>query len=162
MLKLTTITFMAMASAASAADFQVTGKVTDVYAVTGYENVETLRHECYDVTTNSSDEPNVGGMIVGGLIGGVIGNQFGKGDGKEAMTGIGAMTGAIIGSENSKPGKKTRIVCEDVVVVEQQETVKYYVVEYLWKGFKGVFETKKGNDYYVGQSIQLNLTLTRF
>jgi uncharacterized protein YcfJ len=43
-----------------------------------------------------------GDMIIGGIIGGVIGNQIGKGGGKQAATGIGAMTGAIIGNNNAK------------------------------------------------------------
>lgn len=56
---------------------------------------------CKDVKVQQEATPNTGGAIIGGLIGGAIGSQFGKGDGKTAMTGIGAITGTIIGSQNS-------------------------------------------------------------
>lgn len=64
-------------------------------------NVEVCRD--VQVPVNSKKEFDANGAIIGGIVGGVIGNQFGKGDGKEAMTGIGAMTGAIIGGQ--KEGK---------------------------------------------------------
>lgn len=38
------------------------------------------------------------GAITGGLVGAIIGNQFGAGSGKDLMTGAGAITGAVIGS----------------------------------------------------------------
>ena len=40
-----------------------------------------------------------GNSIIGGIIGGVLGNQFGSGEGKTAMTGLGALTGAILGGQ---------------------------------------------------------------
>ena len=57
------------------------------------------------VPTKGADTLNTEGAIIGGIIGGVIGNQFGKGNGKDAMTGIGAMSGAIIGGK--KEGQTT-------------------------------------------------------
>jgi uncharacterized protein YcfJ len=58
---------------------------------------------CKDVKVQQGSNLNTEGAIIGGIIGGVVGNQFGKGNGKEAMTGIGALTGAIIGGQDKGP-----------------------------------------------------------
>ena len=62
---------------------------------------------CKDVQVPQKNEMNTEGAIIGGIIGGVIGNQFGKGDGKDAMTGIGALSGAIIGGQDKGPRNYT-------------------------------------------------------
>ena len=62
---------------------------------------------CKDIKVPQKGELNTEGAIIGGIIGGVIGNQFGKGDGKEAMTGIGALSGAIIGGQDKGPRNYT-------------------------------------------------------
>ena len=66
------------------------------------------------VPYGSKKELDTEGAIIGGIIGGVIGNQFGKGDGKEAMTGIGALSGAIIGGNKDKgpEGYTTQRQCQ--------------------------------------------------
>jgi len=62
---------------------------------------------CKDVQVPQKNEMNTEGAIIGGIIGGVIGNQFGKGNGKDAMTGIGALSGAIIGGQDKGPRNYT-------------------------------------------------------
>ena len=62
---------------------------------------------CKDVRTPQKGATDTEGAIIGGIIGGVIGNQFGNGSGKEAATGIGALTGAIIGGQNKGPRNYT-------------------------------------------------------
>ena len=62
---------------------------------------------CKDVQVPQKNEMNTEGAIIGGIIGGIIGNQFGKGDGKDAMTGIGALSGAIIGGQDKGPRNYT-------------------------------------------------------
>ena len=62
---------------------------------------------CKNVKVPQKSEMNTEGAIIGGIIGGVIGNQFGKGDGKDAMTGIGALSGAIIGGQDKGPRNYT-------------------------------------------------------
>ena len=64
-------------------------------------NQEPYRVEiCRDVKVpNGSGTSN---SIVSGLIGGVLGNQFGSGEGKIAMTGLGALTGAILGGQEQQ------------------------------------------------------------
>ena len=67
------------------------------------------------------------GAIIGGIIGGVIGNQFGKGDGKEAMTGIGALSGAIIGGNkpSGPQGYTTQQQCQIETRYEETEREVY-------------------------------------
>jgi len=43
-----------------------------------------------------------GGALVGGAAGGLAGSQFGKGTGSLAMTGLGVLLGAVLGSEAGK------------------------------------------------------------
>lgn len=85
--------------------------------------VEVCRDVQIPITGKKEFDPN--GAIIGGIIGGVVGNQFGKGDGKEAMTGIGAMTGAIIGGQkDSKPDYRIENRCHlETRHKEKSETV---------------------------------------
>ncbi len=46
----------------------------------------------------TSNGDQIVGAVTGGLVGAIIGNQFGAGSGKDLMTGAGALTGAVIGS----------------------------------------------------------------
>lgn len=49
--------------------------------------------------TVAVNDPNLAGAAIGGIAGGVVGNQFGKGRGKTAMTVLGALGGAAVGSQ---------------------------------------------------------------
>jgi uncharacterized protein YcfJ len=79
------------------------------------------------VPYGSNKELNTEGAIIGGLLGGVIGNQFGKGGGKEAMTGVGALTGAIIGGskDNGPQGYTTQQQCQIETRYEESEREIY-------------------------------------
>lgn len=48
--------------------------------------------------------------IAGGVIGGLIGNQFGSGNGRKAMTGLGAIIGVVAVTERDK--KTGKYVCK--------------------------------------------------
>ena len=98
--KLLTATIVAILSTPAFADGVVRGTVRDVYRTVN-SNVPHTVQVCRDVEVSSGG--NHSGAIVGGLIGGAVGSQFGKGEGRTAMTGIGAITGAIIGGENDEP-----------------------------------------------------------
>ncbi|WP_162178907.1 glycine zipper 2TM domain-containing protein [Thioclava atlantica] len=52
----------------------------------------------------TSDGDRIVGTVAGGLVGAVIGRQFGSGTGKDLMTGAGAITGAIVGSNIASQG----------------------------------------------------------
>ena len=115
------------ASYAGASD-NVDGKVTDVYQ-TITRSVPSTERVCYDVEVPIYGQKKFdqGGAIIGGLLGGFIGNQFGSGSGKDAMTGIGAMTGAIAGGQSNEKqivGYRQENRCEKkTTYTEKTETV---------------------------------------
>ena len=49
------------------------------------------------------------GAVAGGVLGGVVGHQFGQGDGKKAMTVLGALGGAVAGHQVEK-ATNTKVV----------------------------------------------------
>ena len=49
------------------------------------------------------------GAVAGGVIGGVVGNQVGGGNGKKAMTVLGAVGGGMAGHEIEKRSKSTTV-----------------------------------------------------
>lgn len=71
--------------------------VTSVRAVMG-ANEQRCWTERQQVQKPASNDPNVGGAILGGILGGVLGHQVGGGRGKDLATAGGAVAGAVIGS----------------------------------------------------------------
>ncbi len=53
-------------------------------------------------TVTRKGEASGVGAVAGGVLGAVVGNQFGKGDGRKAMTVVGAAGGALAGNEIEK------------------------------------------------------------
>ena len=84
------------------------------------ESVPVITQSCNDVEVpiyGNNNNFNTGGAVLGGLIGGILGNQVGGGSGKEAATGVGAMTGAIIGGTSGNrqiTGYRTERQCQEV------------------------------------------------
>jgi outer membrane lipoprotein SlyB len=72
--------------------------------------VETIRQVQVPVKDNSN---NLVGTIAGGVAGGVVGNQFGGGNGKTALTVLGAVGGALAGREVERN-------------IREQQTVTHY------------------------------------
>jgi outer membrane lipoprotein SlyB len=99
------------------------------------------------VPYGSKNEMDTGGAILGGIIGGVIGNQFGKGDGKEAMTGIGALSGAIIGGNKQAgpQGYRTEQRCEIQTRYEetQREVYSHSTVTFTTDGVRRTLKFQK-------------------
>ena len=54
------------------------------------------------------------GAVAGGVIGGLIGNQMGGGNGKKAMTVVGAVGGGLAGNEIEKQHKATTVYLTQV------------------------------------------------
>ncbi|OZI68597.1 glycine zipper 2TM domain-containing protein [Bordetella genomosp. 1] len=59
------------------------------------------------------DSNHIVGTVAGGVVGGVVGNQFGGGHGKDALTVLGAVGGALAGREVERN-------------IRQQQTVTHY------------------------------------
>ncbi|GAB1576657.1 glycine zipper 2TM domain-containing protein [Bordetella petrii] len=72
--------------------------------------VETIRPIQVPVQNNSH---NLVGTVAGGVVGGVVGHQFGGGSGKDALTVLGAVGGALAGREIERN-------------IRQQQTVTHY------------------------------------
>lgn len=89
------------ASSANANSYNVEGRIIDIQPVYTKVRQQEPRQKCQDVEVPiyGGGTNNTEGAIIGGILGGVLGNQFGNGNGKDAMTGIGAITGAIIGGK---------------------------------------------------------------
>ena len=101
---------------------------------------------CKNVRVPQKGENNTEGAIVGGLLGGIIGNQFGKGDGKDAMTGIGAITGAIIGGQDKGPRNyTTQRQCQTETRYEetQREVYSHSTVTFYADGKKYTLKFQK-------------------
>jgi uncharacterized protein YcfJ len=97
----------------------VSAKIKDHY-ITENESVPITTEQCQEVQVpiyGRDGNFNTGGAVLGGLIGGILGNQVGGGSGKEAATGVGAMTGAIIGGTSGNKqvtGYRTEVQCQKV------------------------------------------------
>jgi len=78
------------------------------------------------------------GAVLGMIAGGVIGNSFGGGSGRALATGVGAMTGAVVGNQieaNTAVAAGTEVPVQrcQVVNTTQQRTVGFDVM-YEYKG----------------------------
>ena len=109
--------------------------VSSVRAVVGAPNQRCWVERQQFAQPAPSNQPNVGGAIVGGLVGGILGHQVGGGSGKDLATAGGAVAGAVIGSNvASQNGNvvSTRDVqrCENV----GNATPEYYDVVYVFRG----------------------------
>ena len=90
------------------------------------------------------NEQNGAGMLVGGLLGGVAGHQFGKGNGKTALTVLGAVVGAAAGSQVTQT-QKTVIMNEFVVQKQDGNTVIITVQDTGFVKGQRVLMAQQGN-----------------
>lgn len=64
--------------------------------------LEAYQHCWYEDNPNYTPQGETTNRITGAIVGGAIGNQFGKGDGKTAMTAVGALVGAAVAHESEQ------------------------------------------------------------
>jgi outer membrane lipoprotein SlyB len=81
-------------------------------------NIGAVQH----IEPITKTEASGAGAVAGGLLGGVVGNQFGKGDGKKAMTVVGAVGGAVAGHEIEKQHNKKVVGYRVRVQLDNGET----------------------------------------
>jgi len=89
---------------------------------------EAVCRECGEVvgirTQRQEGEGTGLGAVAGGVLGGVLGHQVGAGRGKEAMTVVGAIGGALAGNEAEKRVKAQSLYLIDVRMADgSQRTV---------------------------------------
>jgi len=140
--------------------------VVDVIPLVRVVRVQHPRRECWQEThyeTIRYDSHYGGGggrydvagpTIAGGLLGGVIGRQFGGGKGRDAMTAVGALVGASLGTQSAlnrgrydagRSDYATRPVtverCSTHTSYTEEERIDGYRVTYLYGGREHVTTT---------------------
>jgi len=134
---------MLYATGASAGQTFVEVPVVSSVAVQQTSEIRTPIRNCTDQLVEVDERGNAVGTLVGAAIGGLIGSQLGGGTGKLAMTGLGVLGGAAIGSNGlSKdwpPRKKQyrkETVCTTSYNIQHQTTIVGYNVTYNFEGQK--------------------------
>lgn len=102
------------------ATYDVKGKIVDIQPIYTKVSQQVPTEQCH------VEDRYVGGgstadTAAGAIIGGAIGNQFGNGEGKAAMTVLGAILGANAANRNA--GRVERVTVCDTVYAEQASTV---------------------------------------
>ena len=86
---------------------------------------------------------NVVGTVAGGVVGGVVGHQFGGGSGKDALTVLGAVGGALAGHEIERN-------------IRQQQTVTHYELTVrMNNGSKRTFRSSQPFAYASGDHVRV-------
>lgn len=122
-----------------------------------YQDVQVCQDVSVPMYGQYIDNPSDGDVAAGAIIGGAIGNQFGEGDGKTAMTILGAIVGADRASRPRVHSGVTGYTVETQCHYETQEipsTIQTgYIVTYEQYGyFHKAFMTKKPR---IGSTIKI-------
>jgi uncharacterized protein YcfJ len=136
------IAFLFVSFTASADQYAT---VLDSYPVYTERYVERYETVCYDAVYG-------GNALSGAIIGGLIGNQFGNGDGRDAMTVLGAIIGADMAS---RPTVGQR--CERVRRLVSEPLVSYYIVRYSYNG--SIYEQRTDRNLRPGQTISVRMVI---
>jgi uncharacterized protein YcfJ len=102
--------------------------VVAVRAVTG-----PPEQRCWVEQQYAGGNANVPGAILGGVLGGVLGHQVGGGRGQDVATALGAVGGALVGSNVNRGSGYTQDVrrCQ---VVPGSGRAEYWDVTYVFRG----------------------------
>ena len=101
---------------------------TVVRTVPVHQIVTETVQQCVTETVTPTEKGS-GGAIVGAIVGGVVGNQIGGGSGRDIATGVGVITGAVVG-DNMQNAPRTQQRCTPIqnnrsVVVGSEVTWEY-------------------------------------
>ncbi len=157
--------------------FYVWANVVDVTPIVSTETIRTptshcklVREERRRVVRDRRDRRRDGVLpaLFGSVIGGVIGNQFGSGNGKRAMTVVGALAGASIASSSRDRDyhksndrdyeyyePEPRRVCHTSYEIEEVEQVEGYHVTYKYLGR----EFEKVTEEHPGRRLRVYVTV---
>ncbi len=149
-LKNSLISLFLLASQLSfAGSFVDSATVTSVEKVYKNYRVDEPYQECYIKETVQNGDGSATNELVGAAIGGALGNKLGKGDGKDAMTILGALMGASIANDAEKlantSGQKvtTQEVCESKVRQVIEKRLSHYLVTVDYAGRDVSFQSKR-------------------
>lgn len=153
------------ASSANANINNVEGRIIAIDPVYTKVYQQEPQQKCQDVEVpiygKNSDN---GSAIIGGILGGVLGNQFGNGSGKDAMTGIGAITGAIIGGNSTSnrviTGYRVERQCTTTYRNVNKSIVNEYDITYRVQGQQITVRVNRvqGERAWIGQSKRFRVT----
>lgn len=107
-------------------NYQIPGTVISV--TPEYRNMpvgQNCQQQYQQNNSNSSLNP---GTVLGALIGGAAGSTMGKGRGREAMIGIGAATGAIVGNNSYQSGQQYQGSPQCTTIMERQLVGWHFVM----------------------------------
>ena len=144
----TAIAIAVLATAASAETVYVRATVTDVQTMV--DNIEST--DCYPVRVPVRRD-NTANVAAGAIIGGAIGNQFGSGDGKTAMTVLGAILGANSAQNNQRYSEEVVTQCE----TRYDQVVTGYLITYRWKNVES--QLVSDYPYQIGDRIDATVTM---
>lgn len=130
---------------------------------TVYMNVP--RTQCQDIEvpvygTVQGGGASGGDVLTGMIIGGLLGKGVtGKDDGAAAGAVMGGIIAADQGNRNRQvvTGYRTERQCSEVMVREQQQEIKNYIITYNWNGVTAQSYTY--NRYSVGDRIPVTVTI---
>ena len=137
--------------------------ITDVKPVYVNRFVDRYDQLCSDIQVpihGAVRGGSTGDVLAGAIIGGAIGNQFGSGDGKDAMTILGAILGANQGSSvkhDVVTGYRIEQRCENVKYTVNEPIVSYYNVQYSLDG--AVHHQETTRRYELGQRVKVAVSL---
>ena len=161
-LLITTAILVSTATASLAQEYARITKIEPRYH-TSYQNVPTT--QCQDVEVPIYGTVQGGGATGGDVLTGmIIGGIIGKGlTGKDNGAAAGDVMGGVIaadkgnGSRQVITGYKTERQCSEVMVRQQVNQIKDYVITFEWNGVYGSAYTY--NNYYVGQRIPVEVSV---
>lgn len=98
-------------------------------------------------TISTPGKTSGSGALIGGVVGAAVGNQVGSGNGKAVATGLGAVGGAVLGSEIERQRKPA--------------VTSYRIHVRLDNGDSRSFESSSNDGLRVGDRVRVDGTLLR-
>lgn len=151
-----TIAIIFGATAASADGYSSRqGIVVDVEPVYSTDYTYVTQEQCSEqrVPVYQNRQGSSGDVLAGALIGGAIGNQFGSGDGKDAMTVLGAIVGADAAGRPRQEvaGYVSEWRCDIVEIPQETRMFHHYQVTYQVDGL--YYRVNTDRIFEIGQRI---------
>lgn len=147
----------------------VYAEVLDVAPIYRYVQVRTPQQECWDerVQVRPRQANTAVATVTGGVIGGAIGRQFGGGDGRDALTILGALIGSAVAHDGAdrrnredyyydQPRIRTVERCTTRYTSHEERRLEGYHVTYIYAGQRYMTRTAR----HPGDRIRVRVAVT--
>jgi len=114
-----------------------------------HQIVTETQQQC--VTETVTPQGGAGGAVLGAILGGVVGNQIGGGSGRDIATGVGVITGAVVG-DNMHNAPTTQQRCTPIH--NTRSVIVGYDVTWEYQGR----QITQRMDRDPGQSVSVTVT----